>query len=192
MEKRFQPKIYAFSRWRERGSSFAYRSNSSQSLVGRKGFQRIFCFFKRGGRKISREESKKCISMEREDHTFSSWRHDIGQLSRKRKGRGEREKKGCYIFTWRERGGMGGRWKVVSPLVSNLRNSCQRVWKIEHEKQYRFEEERSWLAADGEESRGEKRGGNLLLRCSKQWMVRILGREIFIVSHPWDVCEKIL
>ena len=137
-------------------------------------------------------ESKKCISMEREDHTFSSWRHDIGQLSRKRKGRGEREKKGCYIFTWRERGGMGGRWKVVSPLVSNLRNSCQRVWKIEHEKQYRFEEERSWLAADGEESRGEERGGNLLLRCSKQWMVRILGREIFIVSHPWDVCEKIL
>ena len=126
MEKRFQPKIYAFSRWRERGSSFAYRSNSSQSLVGRKGFQRIFCFFKRGGRKISREESKKCISMEREDHTFSSWRHDIGQLSRKRKGRGERKKRVLHIHLERKGGPMKGRLtfgkqpeKFVSTCVEN-------------------------------------------------------------------------
>lgn len=50
---------------------------------------------RKGGKK---KRNKKCISMEREEgHTFSSWRHDIGQLEEEkgRKRRGCR----CYIFT---------------------------------------------------------------------------------------------
>lgn len=68
---------------------------------------------------------------------------------RSTRGRKREKKKGLQVLHIHlERKGVGwGRWKVVSPLVSNLRNSCQRVWKIEHEKQYRFEEERSWLVA---------------------------------------------